>query len=65
MFQPASVLRCNILWNTSLNKLLGKKLVLFINLLGNLLSLLCKGECAIVLFYQAFLFRQFFDSPTY
>ena len=52
---------CNILWNTSFHESFGKELVLFIDLLGDLLALLCEGECAIVLFYQAFLFRQFFD----
>ena len=42
-----------------------KEAVLFIDLLGDLLALLCEGECAIVLFYQAFLFRQFFDRPAH
>ena len=32
--------------NTGLNKLSGKKLVLFIDLLGDLPALLCEGECA-------------------
>lgn len=65
MLQLASVLCRNILGNTSLYELSGKELVLFIDLLGDLLALLCEGECAIVLFYQAFLFRQFFDSPAH
>ena len=55
MLQLASVLCRNILGNTSLYELSGKELVLFIDLLGDLLALLCEGECAIVLFYQAFL----------
>lgn len=35
----------------------------YYNVLVN--TLLCEGECAIVLFYQAFLFRQFFDRPAH
>ena len=65
MFQPASVLRRNILGYTSLDKLPGEKLVFLINLCSYLQARICEGECAISIFDNILGFGQFLDSPAH
>ena len=48
--RPVSYTHLDVYKRQGFNKLLCKKLVLFIDLLGDLSALLCEGECAIVLF---------------
>ena len=65
MLNAASILFRNFGIHPCRDKLLRKKMMLFINLFGKLQSQFCQGECAVGIFYKMTGFGQFLDSSAY